>query len=814
MKQINNSSFNILYQNVRGLRTKTSKFLSLLESSDSDLFAITETGCNESINDAEISLPGYSLLRCDRSDGRKQGGVLLMCTQRFELRRIPFLNNINIDAHSFEMVCAAVHIQNRFLFTCCVVYIPPKADESEYMILFNVLEQICVKYKNNVVILGDFNLYSCNVNVCNYFEYFVSFCEVIQCNKVPNCNSRQLDLVLSGRSGVRVSAGDEGLQPVDAYHPPLSVVVDATVPTITSATPERQSRFEHKRPQWNFYKADYQLLYSMLTSADWSTMYEMHNLEEILNLFYMELGHILDECVPRKKFTQENSRYRYPEWYTGKIIKEIKIKAKLHKLFKKSKRDCDYEEYAKCRARLKKFIEIAHRNHKYKIQNQFAKDPKSFWQYIRSKKCRVNRQSIVKDGQNLTDEQCAREFAEFFESVYSQEPPQLDVQAAMAEVSSATSARVHIETLSLKDVQDALANLKPKRSSGPDGIPAFLFRDCSRVLANPLHYIYNTCLKQSTVPDQWKITRVVPVPKGKAGPDISGYRPVAVLSTPAKVFEAAIQHCIQGQVRAQLSDAQHGFRPGRSTSTNLLNFMAQVIPAVDAGMQVDAAYFDFKKAFDAVDNDVLLRKLANIGCTPHLLHFFVSYMRDRQQYVDYNGYESKPYFTRSGVSQGSNLGPLQFIIMINTLPEVVRHSSCLLFADDLKLLLEVKDETDCERLQGDIDRVVKWSHDNKLYFNVSKCSVISYGRARTPIRYEYKAEAIPMQRVTEVRDLGVHLTPDLTFREHITKICKKAYRNLGFVLRQAQGFTNITTITIRRASQKSLGVWRCHMGST
>ncbi|KAG6440576.1 hypothetical protein O3G_MSEX001291 [Manduca sexta] len=123
-----------------------------------------------------------------------------------------------------------------------------------------------------------------------------------------------------------------------------------------------------------------------------------------------------------------------------------------------------------------------------------------------------------------------------------------------------------------------------------------------------------------------------------------------MLSTPAKVFESAVQRCVQEQVRAQLSDAQHGFRPGRSTATNLLNFMAQVVPAVDAGLQVDAAYFDFKKAFDTVDNDILLKKLAKIGCTPHLLIFFASYMKDRQQYVDYNGCESEPYYTRSGVS--------------------------------------------------------------------------------------------------------------------------------------------------------------------
>ncbi|XP_022826307.1 uncharacterized protein LOC111356245 [Spodoptera litura] len=345
-------------------------------------------------------------------------------------------------------------------------------------------------------------------------------------------------------------------------------------------------------------------------------------------MFYNKLDNILDKCVPRRKLNRENSRYVYPEWYSGEIIKYIKIKANLHKKYKKSKRDCDYSEYAECRARVKKLIDIAHTEHKNKIQNRFVKDPKSFWQYIASKKSRINRQSIIKDGRNLTDEQCVVEFAGFFESVYNREPPKLDAQVAETR-SRAGSARVHIGALSIKDVQTALMNLKPKRSSGPDGIPAFLFRDCARVLVSPLHHVFNICLQQSTFPDRWKITRVVPVPK-----------------------------------------------------------------------------------------------------------------------------------------------------------------------DDLKLLLEVGDQSDCERLQGDIDRVVKWSQDNGLCFNVSKCSIISFTRARNPICYEYMAEATALQRVTQVRDLGVHLTPDLTFREHIVKICKKAYRNLGFVLRQSQGFTNITAIRV------------------
>lgn len=68
------------------------------------------------------------------------------------------------------------------------------------------------------------------------------------------------------------------------------------------------------------------------------------------------------------------------------------------------------------------------------------------------------------------------------------------------------------------------------------------------------------------------------------------------------------------------------------------------------GGQLDIAYFDFRKAFDVVNNDILLSKFARLGFTTKLLHFFASYLKNRQQYVDYLNCVSEPYFTLSGVS--------------------------------------------------------------------------------------------------------------------------------------------------------------------
>ncbi|CAH2248852.1 jg7554 [Pararge aegeria aegeria] len=132
--------------------------------------------------------------------------------------------------------------------------------------------------------------------------------------------------------------------------------------------------------------------------------------------------------------------------------------------------------------------------------------------------------------------------------------------------------------------------------------------------------------------------------------------------------------------------------------------------------------------------------------------------------------------------------------MINDLPKVVQNAKCLLFADDLKLSLTVGDKTYCARLQKDVERVLRWSRDNHLQFNNSKCAVISFSRSHTPFLFDYKFNGKPISRVVEVRDLGVNFNTGLTFRSHIMKCCKKAYRNLGFMLRAVRGFNNMKAV--------------------
>ncbi|KOB65356.1 hypothetical protein OBRU01_22832 [Operophtera brumata] len=174
------------------------------------------------------------------------------------------------------------------------------------------MEKWCPNYKSCVVI-GDFNLYSCNDNIINYFEYFVAFCEFAQKNEVKNSNDRLLDLVLvsSEMDEVHVCIADEVLVLVDQQHPPLAVTVRRCARAVSGPAPPTLPPLT-TLPSWDFSKADYHALYSTVAAVDWSTLYRVQEPEEALDCFYAALNDIFNECIPKKRIRKVNSRHSYP----------------------------------------------------------------------------------------------------------------------------------------------------------------------------------------------------------------------------------------------------------------------------------------------------------------------------------------------------------------------------------------------------------------------------------------------------------------------------------------------------------------------
>ena len=128
------------------------------------------------------------------------------------------------------------------------------------------------------------------------------------------------------------------------------------------------------------------------------------------------------------------------------------------------------------------------------------------------------------------------------------------------------------------------------------------------------------------------------------------------------------------------------------------------------------------KAFDQVSHRRLLKKVESYGFGGKILQWIEAFLTGRKQKVVVNGQESDWRDVRSGVPQGSVLGPLLFVIFINDLPECIDTGSSLyLFADDNKLFRRIQSDQDCHSLQADLTRTKEWTNKCLLTFHPDKC---------------------------------------------------------------------------------------------
>uniref|UniRef100_A0A146L204 Putative RNA-directed DNA polymerase from transposon BS n=1 Tax=Lygus hesperus TaxID=30085 RepID=A0A146L204_LYGHE len=192
-----------------------------------------------------------------------------------------------------------------------------------------------------------------------------------------------------------------------------------------------------------------------------------------------------------------------------------------------------------------------------------------------------------------------------------------------------------------------------------------------------------------------------------------------------------------------------------------------------------------------------------------MLDWLMSYLTDRSLMVRIRNHLSRPFGASSGCPQGSHLGPWLFLIFINEIKEIFNGKiRFLLYADDLKMFLEVSDRNDSELLQENLDRFSEWCLDNRLSLNLSKCHVVSYARG-DPVRYDYSIYGQRLERGGQVKDLGVIFDSQLTFNDHIDHVCNRAMKVLGFVKRSTVGFHDVDALTLLYTSLVRSGLEYC-----
>ena len=226
---------------------------------------------------------------------------------------------------------------------------------------------------------------------------------------------------------------------------------------------------------------------------------------------------------------------------------------------------------------------------------------------------------------------------------------------------------------------------------------------------------------------------------------------------------------------------QYGFRPKHSTIHPIIHFLNHCADACNKTVSETtlALFCDLSKAFDVINHDILLTKLATYGIRGIALDWFTSYLSDRKQYVSFNGVDSSYSKLNHGVPQGSILGPLLFLIYVNDIC-ISDDLNILSFADDTTIfMLSNSIKMLFEQANANIKNMYEWFCCNKPYLNASKTKYMlikSPGRQIATNKFNVWIGKSKIDRIGNnmpekaFKCLGIYIDETLTWKHQITYV--------------------------------------------
>ena len=367
-------------------------------------------------------------------------------------------------------------------------------------------------------------------------------------------------------------------------------------------------------------------------------------------------------------------------------------------------------------------------------------------------------------------------------------------------------SELDIGEISVDSVLEALKKLDVFTSPGYSGIPAILFKTCADELKEPITALFNSCISSGTIPDEWKIAIVTPVHKGRgkgSKSNIDSYRPISVIMPLAKLFESFIVNSITAHFEKfeLFHPNQFGFRKHMSCELALNSIIENWRFSLNKNEDVVSIFLDLRKAFDSIDHDLLLAKLPYYGFSKQTINLLKNYLTDRKFCVKIGDFLSRLADSDPGLPQGSNLGPLLFIIFMNDINFLNIVAKIFLFADDTTISFSSKCVDELKStLLNDLRIITDWLSYNRLQVNWSKTKAMIIAHSHHS-QHKFASFSLSVgnnniEIVKTAKVLGVTIDNNLRFEEHILGIRKKINSKALIISRSMNLFSPKFKITL------------------
>ena len=844
-------TFKLFYLNVQGLITNHNKSKLNLLSEMLNLFKLykllifTESHLNQDILDEEVEFTNFNTFRTDRKD-RKCGGVSIYTHNSLKV------NEKSVQRYTNSVVeLLMLNIEDINLHIICV-YRPPDTTSEEFQPCLDKIRSYTEKLQasDNILLLGDLNFpflqwKEIDGTVIHQVKTGGTRDEQKQANALleltenlflfqvitePTRVNNTIDLAFINSPEIICNFNVEKTSNHLSDH--NIITADINHKRSAPVTETQNNRKNIKLAEFSFWseKSDWEKINDYLNSVPWDdNLNNESNVTSDIDFLYEKIYTACNDFIPKKK---SNKNCKTPRDRRILFRRQKFLKKKLLHKQKQSNIDKINSELIDIQTKLLKSHQAERSKNEASIVKGIKKNSKLFFKY--AKKFRKSHQSITslknEDGVSVNE---VKSMCEILKNQYEKS---FNKKKSVPEVSLTNptdNTTTNINDLfsdeapfmeidiSDEDILNAIKATKINSAPGQDCLPPIFLHKCASSLVNPLKIIMKKSLKNSDIPDSWKEAIITPIYKGKGEKsDPAQYRPISLTSQIIKLLERILRSYLIQYLEANSAfpDSQHGFRPNRSTVTQLLEQYESILDALSTQSNIDIIMLDYAKAFDKINHTILLHKLKKLGISGQIGKWIGQFLLNRTQRVSLNGHLSSPSEVISGVPQGTILGPVLFLVYIADIGDKVTKSTISSYADDSKMHKKIRNQQDGVDLQLDVNKLYEWTTLNLMEFNTTKFEALRIGKnEKLKEEIQYKTPEGECIKTTEIaKDLGVHFNSKGTFSDHIELKATKARQMTGYICRTFLTRNREVMLTLLRSLvfpilDYSCVVWNPHL---
>ena len=734
-----------------------------------DIIIISETWLspdNSKSKLSSINIDGYSFLSKPRDWGRGGGiGIYIKDSLNFTICH-KFSSNLS---NKFEHLIIKVKGKNSK--SNCIIsglYRPPNLDSNVWLKNFeklycNILSDKC----SNLVFAGDlnYNLLDSSHPLTANFNNTINMLNLYQTITAPTritaSSISLLDLFLVTNKQSIIDSNILTDNPLTDHHGTYLII--KTKPQRLLPTIKTFRDTKNFKPE---------LFLECLNNQPFHLIYESCNPNTMLSKLNSYILNALNKYAPIKKVKV----CKPPTPWITNIIKKLIHKKNL--LYQKAKSNNSESITAKFSI-LNRYTKQTIKQAKQDFINKclYNSNNKNAWNVI-NRLLKPSPKPILHDLNNLN-----QHFISTSQRVLGHQPQP-------ATLPSSTGSFCFQRT-TIDQVLKIILNLKTNCATGPDQIPANFIKLSAPTIAPHLTNIINTCIQSDIFPDEWKVSRVSPVPKIDSPSSLDDYRPISILPILSKVLEKILVNQIISHINtSQLYPSTlSGCRTGHSTATSLLYIRDTCIKALNSNKLSILSLVDFSKAFDTLNYSTLLKILVKYNFSSSAIRLLHSYLSNRKQYTQYCSMISSTSSVVSGVPQGSLLGPILFNLYVISINQKISSidplTTCLNYVDDFQIVHQDKPDNIIalsQQIKFSLEYLKSAATNLDLSLNSTKTKYIVISTKHMTKKYNL-ATAIPeisidssiIERTNCHKNLGVYFDQHLNFNYHHSQTIRKAY---------------------------------------